>query len=141
MPLMWWVVALAFVGTFVVAIAVIVQPAVGIGVAVVAAAGVAAFLVGTAPVTSVDGAVVTVNGARLEAPYIGEVRTLNRDEARSRLGPGADARAHLVYRSYAEDAVEIDIADPADPHPYWLVSTRNPERLAAAIRQAAAVAA
>ena len=31
--------------------------------------------------------------------------------------------------------VRVDLNDPADPHPYWLVSTRHPERLADALRQ------
>jgi Protein of unknown function (DUF3093) len=35
-------------------------------------------------------------------------------------------------------AVEITLADPADPVPYWLVSTRRPQQLAAALTTATA---
>jgi hypothetical protein len=30
-------------------------------------------------------------------------------------------------------AVQVLLDDPADPTPYWLVSTRHPERLAATL--------
>jgi len=31
-------------------------------------------------------------------------------------------------------AVRLEILDPDDPTPYWVVSTRRPDRLIAAIR-------
>ncbi|HEY5784856.1 MAG TPA: DUF3093 family protein [Microlunatus sp.] len=38
-----------------------------------------------------------------------------------------------MLRPYAKEAVELTLDDPADPVPYWLVSTRRPTRLAEAI--------
>jgi len=32
----------------------------------------------------------------------------------------------------------VEITDPADPVPYWLISSRRPERLVAALRAAVA---
>ena len=49
----------------------------------------------------------------------------------------ADARAYLLLRPYLRASVRVGIDDPADPTPYWLVSTRRPERLAAALVAAA----
>jgi hypothetical protein len=43
----------------------------------------------------------------------------------------------MVLRPYVKTAVEITLADPDDPVPYWLVSTRHPQRLAAAMQEAA----
>ena len=57
---------------------------------------------------------------------------------RRRAGVEADARAHLVLRPYVASAVEITLDDPADPVPYWLVSSRRPQELAAALTRAAA---
>jgi hypothetical protein len=42
----------------------------------------------------------------------------------------ADARAYLLLRPYLKRAVRIEITDPADPAPYWLLSTRRPDQLA-----------
>jgi hypothetical protein len=44
-----------------------------------------------------------------------------------------DMRAWLLIRGYISPIVRIQITDPNDPAPYWIVSTRNPQKLAAAI--------
>ena len=57
----------------------------------------------------------------------GEHPALDADETSRRSGTEADARAHLVLRPYVRTAVELTLDDPADPVPYWLVSTRRPQ--------------
>lgn len=69
----------------------------------------------------------------LEWPWVEEVTVHDADATRDRMGPGADVRAWLCVRPYLSRTVEIGIDDPADPHPYWLIGTRRPELLAAAI--------
>ncbi len=49
------------------------------------------------------------------------------------MGSEADARAYLLVRPYLKRAVRVTVVDPADPTPYWLVGTRHPEALAAAL--------
>jgi hypothetical protein len=46
----------------------------------------------------------------------------------------ADARAYLLLRPYLKRGVRVDIVDPDDPTPYWLVSCRRPEDLVSAVR-------
>ena len=36
-------------------------------------------------------------------------------------------------RLHLKRSVRVEITDPADPAPYWLLSTRHPDRLARAI--------
>jgi hypothetical protein len=50
------------------------------------------------------------------------------------LGPHADPLAFVVLRPWLSTAVQIILDDPADPTPYWLVSTRRPVQLAEALR-------
>jgi hypothetical protein len=76
---------------------------------------------------------VVVGRARLEPPYVGKAVALDADQTRRRTGPDADARAYLVLRPYLRTAVEIAVDDGDDPAPYWLVSTRRPQALAAAV--------
>ncbi len=75
---------------------------------------------------------------RAQLPYwaMGDVSALDSAETHGLLGPAADRRAFLVVRGYVPAAVRIDISDPADPTPYWLVSTRRPESLARALEAA-----
>ena len=58
---------------------------------------------------------------------------LDAEDMRRQAGVDADARAHLVLRPYVKRGVRIEIVDPADPTPYWLVSMRRPERLVEAL--------
>lgn len=84
----------------------------------------------------VDSEGLRAGDSLLEWEYLGEVKALNRAETRRRLGPGADPAAWLLIRGYSPGAVEVEVVDPEDPHPYWLVSSRTPRRLAAAIDRA-----
>ena len=74
-----------------------------------------------------------VGRARIEAHHLGRAHALDADQARRAAGVEADARAYLVLRPYLSRAVKVEITDPADPAPYWLVSTRHPEQLAGAV--------
>lgn len=78
---------------------------------------------------------LTVGRATLRPPHIGAAERLGRADYRRRLGTGADARAYLVTRPYIESGVLVEVADDRDPVPYWLLSSRRPEALAAALAQ------
>lgn len=82
---------------------------------------------------SVDADGLRAGPAHVEPRFIGEAVALDRAAYRHRLGVGADARAHLVTRPYLDHGVAVAIDDPSDPTPYWLISSRNPEALSAAL--------
>lgn len=67
---------------------------------------------------------------------VGEVEPLEPAAARAARGSEADPRAYLLVRAYVPAAVRVTVDDPEDPVPYWYVSTRHPERLAAALTAA-----
>ncbi|HZA74419.1 MAG TPA: DUF3093 family protein, partial [Propionibacteriaceae bacterium] len=83
-----------------------------------------------------DARVIRVGRALIEHRYIAGAQALDAEKTRRRAGVEADARAHLVLRPYVSTAVEITLDDPADPVPYWLVSSRRPSALAAALHAA-----
>jgi len=74
--------------------------------------------------------------ARIETSYVGTVTALDAGQTRDVAGRDADARAFLVLRPYLKRAVRVEILDPADPTPYWLVSSRHADALAAALTAA-----
>ena len=74
--------------------------------------------------------------AQIDASYLGEVTVLSRDQMRAAFGRDADVRAWSLYRSHARGCVRVQILDPRDPAPYWLVCTNDPESLAHAIASA-----
>jgi DUF3093 family protein len=78
----------------------------------------------------------TFRAGRAEVPLtvVGDVDVLSAEEMRKARGVDADARAFLMIRGWLPVGVKVRLADPADPTPYWLVSSRQPDRLAAALR-------
>ena len=87
---------------------------------------------GSARLEVADGA-FRAGRARIDAGFLGSAEALDADATRRVAGPQADARAFLLLRPYLKRAVRVAITDPADPAPYWLVSSRRPDRLAEAL--------
>jgi hypothetical protein len=132
-PVAWWVLAALFALSLLLASGFYLGPVWGIGSALVTMAVAAAVFTSLSIVVTVDADELRVGRAVIERPYIGACSALDAEAAERRGGVGADARAHLVLRPYIRTAVEIVLADPDDPVPYWLVSSRRPARLAAAL--------
>ncbi len=82
---------------------------------------------------AVVGEELVVDDARLPVRYIADVIPLDAAGRRELLGPAADPLAFVIQRPWVPGAVQVVLDDPADPTPYWLISTRHPERLAAAL--------
>lgn len=137
-PASWWVIGMFFAVSFATAVGFAYGPMVSLAGGGLAIAVVAVALVryGAAAIV-VDDTGLLVGPYRLEAEYLGEVVPHTGAAARARLGPDADRRALLVTRGYLSSCVEVGVDDPADPHPYWLVSTRHPQEFAGALRQLA----
>lgn len=89
------------------------------------------FTVG-APVVEVSADTLRAGRAVIARTHVGAVTIVERAERRDAL---SNARAWIVIRAWIPRGVRIDIVDDADPTPYWYVSTRNPERLVAALER------
>ncbi|MEH1014923.1 DUF3093 domain-containing protein [Micromonospora sp. CPCC 206060] len=79
-----------------------------------------------------------VDDAHLPLRYVADVIPLDAAGRREVLGPGADPLAFVVQRPWLPGAVQVLLDDPADPTPFWVVSSRNPVRLAEAVLAARA---
>jgi hypothetical protein len=136
-PLRWWVQGTMLVASLwlalVVAVPFVLAWVFG-GVALALMAGL--LLAFGAPTITVVGGELKAGRARIGAEHLGEVTPLDPEAARRLAGREADARAHLLLRPYLKRAVRVEITDPADPAPYWLLATRRPDRLAQALKSA-----
>jgi hypothetical protein len=92
----------------------------------------------TAPVVTVTGGELIAGRARIPVSMLGDATALDADGWRYALGPGLDTRAYLCMRGWIPVGVRVDLVDPDDPTPYWLISSRRPAALVAAIEQARA---
>jgi hypothetical protein len=85
---------------------------------------------------AVTGTEFQVDDARLPIKVIADVVALDANGKREVLGVGAHPLAFVVQRPWIGGAVQVLLDDPADPTPYWVVSTRHPVRLATALLNA-----
>jgi hypothetical protein len=105
----------------------------GIAVAIVLYGAIVVTLLATTPVIEVTDGMLRVGRARIERSFVGAVTAHTGADAVAERGTRLDARAWLALRGWIPGVVRIEIVDEADPTPYWLVSTRRPEELAAVL--------
>ncbi|MYV40910.1 DUF3093 family protein [Streptomyces sp. SID1328] len=93
------------------------------------------------PRIRVVGDALIAGDARIPVSALGAAEVLDAEGARAWRTYKADVRAFLLLRAYIPTALRVEVTDPEDPTPYLYLSTREPEKLAAAIAGAKAPAA
>ncbi|KUJ35654.1 hypothetical protein MBT84_11955 [Streptomyces sp. MBT84] len=76
--------------------------------------------------------------AKIPLSALGDSEVLDAEEARAWRTYKANTRAFMLLRAYIPRALKVEVVDPEDPTPYLYLSSREPERLAAAIAAARA---
>jgi hypothetical protein len=110
-------------------------PVLLICVAVFTAGYIVALLAWGATRIEVSGGELRAGPAVLPLGQVTEVVPLDAEQAAAMRGPRADPAAHMLIRPFLKQAVYIAVQDPAGQVPYWLIGTRRPAELAAAIEQ------
>lgn len=86
-------------------------------------------------VTTADSGVELWAGeAHLPAAVISRSADIPRSAKSAALGRQLDPAAYVVHRGWVGPMVLVVLDDADDPTPYWLVSTRHPERVLSALR-------
>lgn len=102
-----------------------------IGIAVMIALAVTMIL--RVPSIEVTSETVSVGRANIERKYIGEVIGYRSEEAFKQRGQKLHGLAYMLLRGYLDAVVRLEVTDERDATPYWIVSTRRPEELTAAL--------
>ncbi len=139
-PVWWWLIALLLVATAAVAVLAYVPPLAGVIVVGLIALAVALvlFAYGHTAIVVSDGE-LRVGRNAIGAEWIGGVEMLNRKASADALSIGADTTDLLLTRPYIGELVRVRLADAADPHAHWLISSRRAGELADAIRSTTGV--
>lgn len=138
-PWWWWPAAAALVALFSVELAVGL-PRLAQVATVLVFGGVAGALLlsgGSARIRLANGNLYA-GRAVLPLAHTGSLRVLDRRSTSLAMGREADAAAYTVTRPWLPGAVRVEVDDPADDTPYWLLGSRRPAELAAAIERARA---
>ncbi|MEV6177620.1 DUF3093 domain-containing protein [Streptomyces sp. NPDC052016] len=140
-PRSWWFVsALVGVSFALILLPFGTLPTLGGLVGGTAVAAVVASSYGSVRIRVVGGSLIA-GEAKIPVTALGEAEVLDREEARAWRTYKADTRAFLLLRAYVPTALRVEVTDPDDPTPYLYLSTREPERLAQALREAREAAA
>lgn len=137
-PSLWLFLAAALAGPMLALCFVPVGQVVALLIGVCATAAIIWLIIAGSPTVSVRGRTLRAGRAWIDARWLGEARVLHGEEARTARGPGLPARGWHLIRGGIDGVVVVPNLDPDDPVPSWTISTRTPDRLAAAIDAARA---
>lgn len=132
-PAPWLLVASALVIPASLLVLAPISLAAGVVTAILLYGGCVALFVWGAPTLAVEDGMLRAGRATIPLSMLGEPSVFTGEEASLERGPRLDARAWLLIRGSIDPVVTVPLTDPADPTPYWLLSTRHPRELAAAI--------
>lgn len=93
-------------------------------------------LIVTSSVIEVTGTELRAGRARIDARFLGQPQPSRGTDARNARGPGLSPRAWVLIRGGIDGLVSVPITDKNDPVREWVISSRTPDRLAAAIESA-----
>jgi hypothetical protein len=87
----------------------------------------------------VDGSGIHAGGRTMTYDEMESVEALDAKRTKAQAGPAADPAAFLAFRGYVRESVLVRPLDPR-PVPYWLISTRHPQQIVAAVERSARAA-
>lgn len=128
----WWIIAL-FLSAMTSLLALPIIPVGAVITPLVVGAAVVLWMVSLSTRIIVTDSSFVAGRAHIDRTHITAATAYDEEESFAQRGRLLDARAFLVLRPWAKTVVRVEIADPADPTPYWLVTTRRPAQLAAAL--------
>lgn len=133
----WWAVAASLIAMIAIAYGAALGSTIGVVVAVVLGTITGVALIRTSPVISVSDDGLACGHARLPVGTWLPPRTLTGPELTSiRRGLDVDTGDrvyHVIPAWFAGRGILLSLEDPSDPHSAWLIATRHPQRLSAAL--------
>jgi len=134
-PSLWAIVSAAVVAPMAALVFVPLDQTFALAIGVLVAVLVVVLMIAGAPVIAVRGGILHAGRAHIDVHLLGRPTTYEAQQARQARGPGLDPRDWHVIRGGIDGVVRVSVEDPDDPTPSWVLSTRTPDRLAAAIRR------
>ncbi|KAA9110520.1 DUF3093 domain-containing protein [Microbacterium rhizomatis] len=135
-PSLWALVSAALCGPMIALVFTPIDKTLALVLGAIVGVAVVVLLVAASPTVEVSDGWLRAGRARIELSFLGETQTFSGEDARNARGPGLHPRAWHLFRGGIDGVVVVAVKDPDDPVPFWALSTRTPDRLAAAIRRA-----
>ena len=82
-----------------------------------------------------DGNLFKIDKANIEIKYLGKVTVLDKTAMRLLRTRDADPAAYLAIKFWEPKGLRIDLNDPRDKTPYWLITSKRGEEIAALLKR------
>ena len=136
-PASWLYVAIILIIPAIILVLAPINMLFGIILSVVAYGAIVTLMITKAPSIELTEDTLRVGKAHISRTELGAASAYSGSHAIEQRGTKLDGRAWLMFTGWVDPVVRIEIIDPNDPVPYWLISTRHPERFVAALRSRA----
>lgn len=135
-PSLWILVAAALAAPMVALVLTPVDTTVALVIGVAVGVLLVGVLIAAAPVVEIRDGELRAGRAHIGVEFLGDPAMHTGDDARHARGAGLDPRSWHLIRGGIDGVVVIPVTDPDDPTTAWVISSRTPDRLAAAVRRA-----
>ena len=135
-PSLWAFVSAAVVAPMAAMVFVPFDKTIALAAGIVVAVLVIVLLIAAAPRVEVRGGELIAGRAHIPVQLLDDVEPYTGEKARNLRGPGLQRDAWHLIRGGIDGVVQARVTDPADPTSVWVVSSRTPDRLSAAVRRA-----
>lgn len=104
-----------------------INDAIGVTLGVLVTIAVLVSIFFAAPVLEVDTFSFAVSNAEIPLKFISSVEVIEKNDAFDQRGPKLNPSAFVRFQATVPTMLKLNLIDPQDPTPYWLVSTRKPK--------------
>ena len=80
---------------------------------------------------SLNSEELRIDRAHIEIKYLGSATVVDSQTMRLLRTRDADPAAYLAIRFWISKGIKITVVDPRDPTPYWLITSKRGEEIAA----------
>ena len=80
---------------------------------------------------SINNGELRIDKAHIEVKYLGRVTVLDSAAMKLLRTRDADPAAYLAIKFWSPVGLKIEVSDPRDPTPYWLITSKRGEEIAA----------
>ena len=80
---------------------------------------------------TLDGDELRIDRAHIDIKYLGSITVLDSPAMRLLRTRDADPAAYLAIKFWMPKGIKITVVDPRDPTPYWLITSKRGEEIAA----------
>jgi hypothetical protein len=137
-PSLWALVAAAVVAPMAALVFAPFDSTLALVIGAIVGAAALTLLIVLSPRVTVSHGMLRAGRAHIDVSLLGQPVALTAEAARTARGQGLDARAWHLIRGGIDGLIVVPNIDPDDPVPIWAISSRTPDRLAAAILTAQA---